>query len=125
MEHREARQLDPPVELRYRPYLDGLRCIAVYLVVAFHAGLAGFSGGFVGVDIFFVLSGFLVTRILLRDLSTKGRIDLRNFYARRFRRILPAAGVVLLVTAVAYSIVATPAQMLDVVGGFKAAFLWS
>ena len=109
----------------YLSHLDGLRAVAVYLVVAFHTGLTGFSGGFIGVDIFFVLSGYLVTRILIRDLAAKGHIDLRNFYARRFRRILPAAAVALLVTAVAYAIVATPAQMVDEVGGFKAAFLWS
>ncbi|MGH8976665.1 MAG: acyltransferase family protein, partial [Acidimicrobiia bacterium] len=60
--------------LRYRPYLDGLRAVAVYLVVAFHARLSAFSGGFIGVDIFFVLSGFLVTKILLQDLSSVGRI---------------------------------------------------
>ncbi len=105
MEYRETGQLDPPVELRYRPYLDGLRCVAVYLVVAFHAGLGSFSGGFIGVDVFFVLSGFLVTRILLGDLVSAGRINFRRFYSRRFRRILPAAAVMLLVTAVAYVIV--------------------
>jgi peptidoglycan/LPS O-acetylase OafA/YrhL len=109
----------------YLTHLDGLRAVAVYLVVAFHAGLAGFSGGFVGVDIFFVLSGYLVTRILIRDLSAIGRIDLRNFYARRFRRILPAAAVVLLITAAAYVVVASPAERLDAVGGFRSAFLWS
>ena len=73
----------------HRPHLDGLRCIAVYLVVAYHAGLGSFRGGFIGVDIFFVLSGYLVTRILLRDLAGTNRVDLVRFYARRFRRILP------------------------------------
>lgn len=108
----------------YRPHIDGLRAVAVYLVVAFHAGLGVFAGGFIGVDVFFVLSGYLVTGILLRDLIASGRIDFRRFYARRFRRILPAAAVALLVTAVVYSIVATPVEMLDVLGGFKAAFLY-
>ena len=55
-----------------RPYLDGLRAVAVYLVVLFHAGSERFSGGFVGVDVFFVLSGFLVTQLLLRDLAAVG-----------------------------------------------------
>src|SRR5205823_6577044 len=74
-------------ELRYRPYLDGVRCLAVYLVLAFHAGLGAFPGGFVGVDVFFVLSGYLVTGILLRDLAKLGRVELRRFYARRVRRM--------------------------------------
>ena len=109
---------------RYRPHLDGLRAVAVYLVVAFHAGLGLFTGGFVGVDVFFVLSGYLVTSILLRDIASRGRVDWRQFYARRARRILPAALVTLAVSAVAYVIVATPAQALDVVGGFRAAFCY-
>jgi peptidoglycan/LPS O-acetylase OafA/YrhL len=108
----------------YRPYLDGLRSVAVYLVVAFHADLSGWHGGFVGVDVFFVLSGYLVTGILLRDLTSSGRVDFRRFYARRFRRILPAAAVALLVTALAYAIVATPLQTFDAIGGFRASFLY-
>ena len=124
MAHREARRLDPAVDLRYRPYLDGLRCLAVYLVVAFHAGLGLFSGGFVGVDVFFVLSGFLVTRILLGDLVRSGRIDFRRFYSRRFRRILPAAAVMLLVTTIAYLLVASPLQAFIAVGDFRAAFCY-
>ena len=94
--------------LRYRPYLDGLRCVAVYLVVAFHSGLHRFSGGFIGVDIFFVLSGYLMTRILVRELVQRDRISFRHFYARRFRRILPAAAVTLLGSAFVYGIVASP-----------------
>ncbi|MFM8236265.1 MAG: acyltransferase family protein, partial [Actinomycetota bacterium] len=77
--------------LPYRPYLDGLRTVAVALVVAFHSGLGRFDGGYIGVDVFFVLSGFLVTRLLLADLRNGDRIDLLRFYARRFRRLLPAA----------------------------------
>ncbi|HEY5173338.1 MAG TPA: acyltransferase, partial [Acidimicrobiia bacterium] len=114
----------PGRALPYRPYLDGLRAVAVYLVVAFHAGLGLFSGGFIGVDIFFVLSGFLVTRILMRDLASLGRIRWRQFYSRRVRRILPAALVALVVTALVYSIVATPAELLDALGGFRAAFFY-
>lgn len=110
--------------LRYQPHLDGLRAIAVYIVIAFHAGLSDFRGGFVGVDVFFVLSGFLVTSILLRDLVATGRIDATRFYARRVRRILPAALVALAVSAIAYTIVATPAEMVDALGGFRAACLY-
>ena len=108
----------------YRPHIDGLRAVAVFLVVAFHAGLGILPNGFVGVDVFFVLSGFLVTSILLRDLVTSGRVSWRRFYARRVRRILPAAFVVLIVTALVYAVVATPGEMLDAMGGFRAAFLY-
>src|SRR5262249_29384999 len=95
-------------ETHYRPQLDGLRAVAVYLVVAFHAGLGAFSGGFIGVDVFFVLSGYLVTRLLLRDFGAAGRVGLRRFYSRRFRRLLPAAFVALVVTAAVYTAVAAP-----------------
>ena len=108
----------------YRAHIDGLRSVAVYLVVAFHAGLGVFAGGFIGVDVFFVLSGYLVTGILLRDLVGTGRINLRRFYSRRFRRILPASAVALIVTALVYAVIATPVEMLNVLGGFKAAFLY-
>ena len=116
--------VERPGALRYRPYLDGLRAVAVYLVVAFHAGLGLLSGGFIGVDVFFVLSGFLVTRILMRDLASIGRIQWRSFYARRVRRILPAALVTLVVTAFAYAIIASPIEMFDVLGGFRAALFY-
>jgi peptidoglycan/LPS O-acetylase OafA/YrhL len=107
----------------YRPHLDGLRAIAVYLVVLFHAGSESFAGGFIGVDVFFVLSGFLVTQLLLRDLTT-GSIRFGRFYARRFRRLLPAAFVTLLVTAVVFTAIARPGEVADAVGSFKAAFLY-
>jgi peptidoglycan/LPS O-acetylase OafA/YrhL len=108
----------------YRPQFDGLRALAVYLVVAYHAGLHAFSGGFIGVDVFFVLSGYLVTALLLRDLRSAGRVDLRRFYARRFRRLLPAAFVTLIVTAVVYTAVAAPADVNSALGGFRSAFLY-
>src|SRR5690349_11582818 len=114
----------PHGELRYRPYLDGLRTLAVYLVVAFHAGLGLFNGGFIGVDLFFVLSGFLVTSILVRDLGTTGRIQRRRFYSRRVRRILPAAITTLLVTAIVYAAIATPSDLQDALGAFRTAFLY-
>ena len=114
-----------PAAATYRPHLDGLRAVAVYLVLLFHAGSGAFSGGYVGVDVFFVLSGFLVTQLLLRDIATNGRIRLGRFYSRRFRRLLPAAFVVLIVTAMVYLAIASPAQALDALGSFKAAFLYS
>ena len=92
---------EPPVtgwDAGYRAHLDGLRAVAVYLVVLFHAGSDRFDSGFVGVDVFFVLSGFLVTQLLLRDLAGGGSIRFGRFYARRIRRLLPAAFVAQLIT---------------------------
>ena len=82
----------------FRSDVEGLRGVAVLMVVLFHAGLAGMIGGFVGVDVFFVISGFLITGLLLREHERSGRIGLLPFYARRARRLLPAAIVVLLAT---------------------------
>ncbi len=79
----------------YRPDIDGLRAIAIIAVVLFHAGIAGFRGGFVGVDIFFVISGYLITGHVYRD-AVGGNFSLASFYARRARRILPALLFVIL-----------------------------
>ncbi len=119
---RGTRARDPSAH--YRPYLDGMRTVAVYLVVAYHCGLGLASGGFIGVDVFFVLSGFLVTQLLVRDLATDGRVRLARFYARRVRRILPAAAVVLICTALVYTAVTSPAESLNALGGFRAAFVY-
>jgi peptidoglycan/LPS O-acetylase OafA/YrhL len=82
----------------YRQDIDGLRAISILLVVAFHAGAAGFEGGYVGVDVFFVLSGYLITGLLIAEHERTGSISLREFYARRVRRLLPLASVVLIAT---------------------------
>ncbi len=108
----------------YRPHLDGLRAVAVYLVVLFHAGSSQFSGGYIGVDVFFVLSGFLVTQLLLRDITAQGSIRFGRFYSRRFRRLLPAAFVVLIVTALVFTAIAAPADVVSAVGSFRSAFLY-
>ena len=85
----------PPAKLRLD--IQGLRAVAVLTVVAGHAGL-GLSGGYVGVDVFFVISGFLISQLLFREAEREGSISLRRFYARRARRILPAATLVTLAT---------------------------
>ncbi|WP_185995735.1 acyltransferase family protein [Nocardioides campestrisoli] len=89
-----------PPGLSFRPDIQGLRALAVAIVVVAHLGGLGLPGGYVGVDVFFVVSGFLITALLLRDVERFGRVSLRDFYARRARRILPAATVVVLATLV-------------------------
>src|ERR1700730_2920156 len=84
---------------KYRPDIDGLRAVAVMLVVLYHAFPEAMPGGFIGVDIFFVISGFLITGIIARELDL-GRFSLLGFYARRIRRIFPALIVVLCTTLV-------------------------
>ena len=81
----------PPSTLPYLPALDGLRAVAVTAVVLYHAGITWLPGGFLGVEVFFVLSGFLITSLLVHEISTTGRTRLPRFWARRARRLLPAA----------------------------------
>ena len=75
--------------MKYRPEIDGLRALAVLPVILFHAGFEYFSGGFVGVDVFFVISGYLITTIIISEMA-EGKFSIVNFYERRARRILPA-----------------------------------
>ena len=82
----------------FRLDIEGLRGMAIGLVVLYHVGAPGFDGGFVGVDIFFVISGFLITQLLIRELRSTGRIDYFGFLARRVRRLLPAALLVAVAT---------------------------
>src|SRR5215470_7983074 len=81
--------------LPYQPGIDGLRGIAVAAVLLYHAGLPWMIGGYLGVSTFFTLSGFLITSLILTEHARRGRIDLRAFWARRFRRIMPASFVAL------------------------------
>ena len=89
---------DQPGRPAFRPDIEGLRGIAILLVVLFHAGVSLFAGGFVGVDVFFVLSGFFITALLARELTETGDVDVNAFYTRRALRLLPALLVTLLVT---------------------------
>jgi peptidoglycan/LPS O-acetylase OafA/YrhL len=85
----------------FRPDVQALRALAVVLVVLYHAGIPGVHGGFFGVDVFFVISGFVITNVLLREKVERGTTSIPGFYARRVRRILPAATVVLIATVFA------------------------
>jgi peptidoglycan/LPS O-acetylase OafA/YrhL len=90
------------------PAIEGMRALAILLVVAYHAGIPAVSGGYIGVDVFFVLSGYLIIGLLDRELRATGRIALARFWARRARRLLPAAAVVLAVTLAAGSALLPP-----------------
>src|SRR5574340_58660 len=93
----------------YRPDIDGLRAIAVVSVVVFHAFPSLAHGGFVGVDIFFVISGFLISKHIWEELGA-GSFSIRTFYARRVRRIFPALSVVLLACLIMGFVILTPAE---------------
>src|ERR1700722_12720574 len=97
--------------LKYRPYVDGLRAVAVLPVILFHAGL-GFSGGYVGVDVFFVISGFLITGLILKDIDAD-RFHIVEFWERRVRRIFPALAVVVIFCLLAGWFLYFPADFMD------------
>jgi len=90
-----------PEDRKFRPDVQGLRAVAVLLVVLFHAGVSGLSGGYVGVDVFFVISGFVITGVLLRERQSTCSTSILAFYARRARRIIPAATVVIILVVMA------------------------
>jgi len=98
--------------LSYRGEIDGLRAVAVLPVILFHSGLQWMPGGYVGVDVFFVISGFLITSILVRELDA-GKFSILNFYERRARRILPALFLVMAMTAVLGTILMLPYELRD------------
>lgn len=105
--------------MKYRPEIDGLRAVAVMPVILFHAGIEGFSGGFVGVDVFFVISGYLITGLIAEDLS-KGQFSLVDFYERRARRILPVLLLVVAVSSIFSYRWLAPAEFTD----FSKSALW-
>ncbi|RYJ00484.1 MAG: acyltransferase, partial [Actinomycetales bacterium] len=120
---------------KYLPQLDGLRAVAVYLVLAYHAGSTfptksiddyhqWTGGGFIGVDLFFVLSGFLVSNVILSEIDAKGTFGLGGFYARRVRRLLPAAVLVVVATCVAFVVVSDVVRRIEMVSDARAALLY-
>jgi len=108
----------------FRPDIEGLRAIAIGAVLLFHAGIPGMDGGFIGVDVFFVISGFLITGLLVRDIAKSGRVDFASFYARRARRLLPAALVVVAVTVAASYFILSSVDFPPVAGDGTAAALY-
>lgn len=98
--------------MKYRGEIDGLRALAIIPVILFHAGFDFFSGGFIGVDVFFVISGYLITSIVIEDIENK-RFNIMYFYERRMRRILPALIIVMLVCIPFAWVWMLPSQMKD------------
>jgi peptidoglycan/LPS O-acetylase OafA/YrhL len=99
----------------FRLDIEGLRAVAVLAVVLFHAAVPGVGGGFVGVDVFFVISGFLITGLLWREANTTGTVGLRRFYGARARRLLPASATVGVITMIASVVLLPPLQVKNVI----------
>lgn len=97
--------------IQYRPDIDGLRSIAIISVLILHLGFQTFSGGFVGVDVFFVISGFLITNLIKKEIETTGQFSMKQFYARRICRLLPALVVVLFFTILFSILVFSPTHL--------------
>ncbi len=108
----------------FRPDIEGLRAVAVIAVVLYHAGVPGVGGGFIGVDVFFVVSGFLITGLLWREASGTGSVRLAQFYGARARRLLPAAVTVLIATCAASAVLLPPLQARSVIGDGIASALY-
>lgn len=110
--------------LRFRPDIEGLRAVAILLVVAAHAGVPWLTGGFVGVDVFFVLSGFLITGKLVQEATVTGHIRLLPFYVRRLRRLLPALLLMLLVAGLASTWLLSPSEQATQIFAAQMAGFW-
>jgi peptidoglycan/LPS O-acetylase OafA/YrhL len=109
------------LRLPYLPGLDGLRAIAVGAVLLYHAGVSWLPGGFLGVEVFFVISGYLITALLLAEWHQQGRLDLRTFWIRRARRLLPAL-YLLLIAVLAFAVIRLPDEVARLRGDALAAF---
>src|SRR5919199_273936 len=94
----------------FRPDVEGLRAVAIALVLLSHAGVGLARGGYVGVDVFFVISGFLITRLLVGELERTGHISLPRFYARRIKRLMPQATLAIVCVAFASALLLPPTR---------------
>lgn len=110
--------------LGYRGDVEGLRAVAILLVVAAHAGVGLLRGGFIGVDVFYILSGYLITGLLVQERATTGRLGFARFYARRLRRLLPALLLMLAVTCIVAKQLVAPTELPLQLSNAKAAALW-
>ncbi|MCW2289843.1 peptidoglycan/LPS O-acetylase OafA/YrhL [Leucobacter luti] len=108
----------------FRPEIEGLRAIAIGLVLLYHAGVPLITGGFVGVDVFFVISGYLITSHMIREIEKNGRLSLTEFWGRRMRRLLPAAVTVFVVTAIASWLIIPNTSWRSIGGDIAAASLY-
>src|ERR1700744_3054885 len=109
---------------RFRPDIEGLRAIAIVAVLLCHAGVPFLAGGYVGGDVFFVISGFLITRLLIGELPRRGTFSLRGFYARRAKRLLPLSAVLLAAVGVMSMIFLSPLRNTEVAGDIVASALY-
>src|SRR3954454_20847597 len=109
----------------FRPDIEGLRALAIGTVLLCHAGVPFLAGGYVGVDVFFVISGFLITRLLLGELERTGRISLRGFYGRRAKRLLPLTAVLLAAVGGLSLLILSPLRAVEVSGDIISSALYT
>jgi peptidoglycan/LPS O-acetylase OafA/YrhL len=108
----------------FRPDVEGLRAVAVGLVLLAHAGVGAARGGYIGVDLFFVVSGYLITRLLVAELDRQGTVSLARFYARRVKRLMPQAVLAIAAVVAVAPLVLSPVRATTVAGDVAAAGLY-